>query len=225
MVFWILLAVFVTCLVVWAVRRLFLGYPQLRRSYRIVTAREAAFLDAAAGATFPFPAGGVLPLSGADADLPGYTDSFLVSLPRHLRLQVRAMLMLFEQATIFLPAPGRGGHRRFSALSDTQQVEVLRGWAYSGFFARRIAFTALRAVLTMGYLGHPVIMRKLHLAPLAFPSAVCEADLLYPRIGDGPGSITLTEADLRESDGTPVDPFGPVHPDYAGDKRPADRGL
>ena len=210
---WSLLAL----VVAYSVWRLFIGYPRPRASYGLLAAREAAFLDAAAEATFP--AGGAIPLSGRDADLPSYADAFLRSLPRHLRLQVRAMLMLFEQATIFFPAPGRGGRRRFSALSAEQRVASLAGWSESGLFLRRLAFTALRAVLTMGYLGHPVAMRFVRLAPFDFPSPVCEADLLYPRIGQHPDTITLTEADLWSSDGTPLDIDSPIHPEYAGEDR------
>ncbi len=71
----------------------------------------------------------------------------------------------------------------------------------------------------MGYLGHPVAMRSVRLAPYDFPSPVCEADLLYPRIGAHPDTISLRKADLCVSDGTPLDVDGPVHPDYAGDDR------
>jgi hypothetical protein len=214
--FWLLL-VFGAAFVAYALWRLFLGYPPRGERFRLLSAREAAFLDAAAEATFP--AGGAIPLSGRDADLPGYADSFLDSLPSHLRLQVRAMLMLFEQATIFFPAPGPGGRRRFTALRSEQQVAVLRGWSESGIVLRRLAFTALRAVLTMGYLGHPIAMRALRLAPYDFPSPICEADLLYPRIGAHPDTIPFCEDDLSVSDGTPIDLDGPVHPDYAGDTR------
>jgi hypothetical protein len=210
---WLLLIVFVA----WAFRRLLLGYPRPRAVHRVLAPRDAAFLDAAAEATFP--PGGAIPLSGLEADLPGYTDRFLDPLPGHLRLQVRAMFALFEQSTIFFPASGTGGFRRFSSLTPEQRVEALRGWSRSRFFPRRLAFTALRAVLTMGYLGHPVAMRSVRLAPLDFPSPVCEADLLYPRIGAHPDTIVYGEADLWRSDGTPLDPHGPVHPDYAGDTR------
>jgi hypothetical protein len=201
----------------YAAWRLALGYPKPPRSYRCLARREAAFLEAAAEALFP--SGGAIPLSGREADLPGYADSFLLSLPAHLRLQVRAMFMLFEQATLFFPANGAGGRRRFSSLAPEQRVEALESWSQSRFFLRRLAFTALRAVLTMGYLGHPVAMRSVRLAPYDFVSPVCEGDLLYPRIGAHPDSIRFTQADLSKSDGTPLDLDGPVHPDYAGDTR------
>ena len=163
-----------------------------------------------------FPAGGAVPLAGVDADLPAYADGFVRALPRHLRLQVRAMFMLFERATIFLPAPGRGGRRRFSALSAEQRIAVLDAWSQSSLFARRLAFTALRAVLTMGYLGHPVAKRALGLDPYEFPTPICRADLLYPRIGAHPDTIRLTEADITpKSDGSPLPLDGPRRPDYA----------
>jgi len=212
-ILWLLLALFAA----YAFARLFLGYPRPRSAHRVLAPREAAFLDAGAEATFP--ADGAIPLSGREADLPGYVDGFLAALAPHLRLQVRAMLMLFEQATIFFPATGRGGRRRFSSLTPEQRVEVLEGWSGSRFFLRRLAFTALRAVLTMGYLGHPVAMRHLQLAPFDFPTPVCEADLLYPRVGAHPDSIRWTAADLWASDGTPLSPDEPVHPDYAGNRR------
>ena len=213
MIVWVLLALSIA----YAVWRLLLGYPKPSGPDRLLARREVAFLDAAAEAMFP--PGGAIPLSGRDADLPGYAESFLASLPPQLRLQVRAMFTLFEQATIFFPAKGRGGFRRFSALSPEQRVDSLERWSQSRFFLRRLAFTALRAVLTMGYLGHPVAMRSVGLAPYDFPSPVCEGDLLYPRIGAHPDSIRLSEADLSQSDGTPLPLDGPVHPEYAGDTR------
>lgn len=216
-----LLLIALLCLGTWVLWRLFLGYPPARRAHRFVRRREAAFLDAAAEATFP--ADGPIPLSGREADLPAYADGFLEALPRHLRLQVHAMFLLFEQATIFFPAPGVSGFRRFSSLSLEQRVAVLQGWSHSRLFLRRVVFTALRAVLTMGYLGHPTALRHLRLAPLDFPSPICEADLLYPRIGQLPSSIHWTREDLWSSDGRPLDPNGPLHPDYRGTGRGSGR--
>jgi hypothetical protein len=95
-------------------------------------------------------------------------------------------------------------------------MAVLAGWSGSRFFLRRLAFTALRAVLTMGYLGHPRAMRAVNLAPFQIQTPICEADLLYPRIGAHPDSLRRTRADLTApSDGTPLPLDGPLHPDYA----------
>jgi len=68
---WVLLALSIA----YAFWRLLLGYPKPSRPYRSLARREAAFLDAAAEAMFP--PGGAIPLSGGDADLPGYAESFL----------------------------------------------------------------------------------------------------------------------------------------------------
>lgn len=193
--------------------RLFGRYPRPETPYEYISAGEAHFLQRAAEAMFP--SGGAIPLSGADADLPGFADRYLASLHPRVRMQIHLLLTFFEQATIFFPAPGRGGHRRFSGLALEQRIEVLHAWSESQSFLRSLVFTALRAVLTMGYLGHPVPMRHLRLAPLDFESPVLEVDLLYPPIGKGPESIRYTRADLTPpSDGTPLDPHGPFHPDY-----------
>jgi hypothetical protein len=200
--------------IAYAITRLFLGYPQPKARLALIRPREAAFLDAAADAMFP--AGGAVPLAGGDAELPRYCDQFVVSLPARVRLQVRAMFMLFEQATIFFKAPGPRGRRRFSSLSSEQRVAVLDGWANSRLFLRRLAFTALRAVLTMGYLGHPVAMRSVRLAPFAIESPICEADLLYPRVGELPETIALSGADLTPSrEAVPLRVDDPLHADFA----------
>ncbi len=195
-------------------RRLFFAYPADSRGYKILKPREVRFLDATAEVMFPSE--GAIPVSGLEADLPGYTDRFLASLEPGLQTQIRALFMLVEQATLFFPAPGRGGFRRFSSLNAEQRIAVLLGWTESRIFLRQLLFTALRAVLTMGYLGNPAVMRFLHVAPYDLPSPICMADLLYPRIGQHPDQIPLSESDLTPpSDGTPIDLDGPLHPDFA----------
>lgn len=199
------------------VRRLFFGYSVSGRKYEVLAAREVAFLTSTAEVMFP--ADGAIPFSGVEADLPGYADRFLGSIPPGVRWQIRALFMLFEHATLLFPGPGWSGMRRFSSLTIEQRELVLQGWSQSPKFARQMIFTALRAVLTMGYLGHPVVMRHLGVAPYAIDTPVCEADLLYPAIGTHPDQIPYTEQDLSEpSNGTPLDLAGPLHPDYAETK-------
>jgi len=210
--------------VAFSVRRLFLGYPSPRKPLRAIARRDAAFLEAAAEAMFP--AGGAIAVSGHDVDLPGFVDDYLAALPPRLRLQIRALFLLVEQATLVFPPPGPRRFRRFSVLTPEQRVAVLEGWTGSRLFARRLVFTALRAVLTMGYLGHPEVRRLLSLAPYDIRTPVCEADLLYPRVGAHPDSIELTRADLTPpSDGRPIELDGPLHPDFVGpDPGSADPG-
>ena len=54
---------------------------------------------------------------------------------------------------------------------------------------------------------------------VAVPAAFAQPTVSAVRIGAHPDTIRLTEADLWKSDGTPLDLDGPIHPDYAGDKR------
>jgi hypothetical protein len=130
---------------------------------------------------------------------------------------VRLLFFLVEHATIVFPAPGGlSGMRRFSSLSEAQRVAALDGWQRSRLFPRRLVFTSLRAIATMGYFSSPAVLRALDLAPRAIPTPVCEADLLYPRIGAHPDTIRKTRADLTPpSDGTPLPSDAPLHPCYA----------
>jgi hypothetical protein len=193
--------------------RVLAGYPQARARFSNLGRGEVAFLDAAAETMFPD--GGAIPLSGREADLPGYLDDYFVGLPSHLCLQIRALFLLFEHATLVFPAPGSGGRRRFSSLSNEQRGAVFEGWQSSRLFLRRLPFSALRAVLTMGYLGHPAAMRHLKVAPLWIDTPVCEADLLYPPVGESREAIALGPEDITPpSTGVPLDFEGPLHPDY-----------
>jgi hypothetical protein len=120
-----------------------------------------------------------------------------------------------EHATLFFPAPGRGGRRRFSSLSLAQREAVLEGWRSSRLFPRRLVFASLRAILTMGYFAHPAVLRQLGLAPYEIRSPICEADLFVPRIGASRATLRLTRADLTPpSDGKAIPLDAPLHPAY-----------
>jgi hypothetical protein len=200
-----LLPALLLALVLFVAQRVWLGHARPRAPLQCLSRGEASFLQAAA-ATF-FPAGGALALSGEQADLPGRTDAYLASLPPRQRGLIRALLRLFEHATLVFPAPGLGGMRRFSSLSPAQRHTVLESWAKSRFYLRRTAFTALKAVLVMGYFGHPDCLAQLGLTPFEMTTPVCEADLLYPPIGEPPSRIAFGPQDLTApSDGTPLRP-------------------
>lgn len=208
MIVWTLIAVFAA----WAGWRLFGGYPAPEASLEVLAPREAAFLDAAAEAMFP--AAGVLPISGREAELPRYVDRWLVLLPPRQKFLIRALLFLVEHATLFFPAPGPS-LRRFSKLEPAGREACLRDWGESGLGLRRLVFTSLRAVLTMGYLGHPAVLRHVHLAPFEIETPIGPSEWLYPRAGHHPSSIEYSEADRTPpSDGTPLDLRGPLHSAY-----------
>ena len=190
------------------------GYPGPERTYAVLAPREVAFLRAAGSATFP--AGGAVSPSADEVDLIGYTDHWLTLVPPRMRLLMRLLLFLVEHGTLFFPAPGPRGWRRFSSLSTEQQTAVLESWRTSRLYPRRLVFMSLRAILAMGYLARPRVLRELRLAPLDLETPVCEADLLYPPIGRGPDAIRYSTADLTPpSDATPLSLEGPLHPRYA----------
>lgn len=201
-------------LLLWAGVRLFAGYPAPPRRFAALSSHEAALLAAAADATFP--SGGDIPLSGTEAGILEYLDGYLASLPKRNRTLVRLLLFLFEHVTLVFRAPGLDGFRRFSALRPEQQHALLVSWGASPSRARRVVFTSLRTLLTMGYLSSPEVLRCMGLAPLEIESPVVAADLLYPRIGQPRSSIRWRPGDRGAPAGDPLDPRGPLHPDYRG---------
>jgi hypothetical protein len=197
----------------YAAVRVFGRYPPAS-GFRRLARREVAFLRAA-GDTF-FPPGGPLPPSGSDAGVAEYIDEYLGLVPTRMRRLMRMLFFLVEHATLAFPAPGPRGFRRFSSLSPEQREAAIASWRASSWIARRIVFTSLRAVLTNCYVADPAVLRQLGLAPFAIGTPVAEADLLYPPIGARPEAIGKTRASLTPpSDGTPLRPGDPLHPDYA----------
>jgi hypothetical protein len=197
----------------WAGVRIFSGYPHPPAPLQVLARREYATL--AASALAMFPQGGAVPPSGVDAGIPEFVDRYLVTSSPRIRRLMRLLFFLIEHASLFFPAGGRGGLRRFSALSFEQQSAYLQSWERSRLYPRRIVFLSLRAILSMGYFADPAVLQALGLAPRAIETPVCEADLLWPRIGESPESLRPTRDDVTPpSDGTPLGTHGPIHPDY-----------
>ncbi|MDX1649177.1 MAG: hypothetical protein R3263_04915 [Myxococcota bacterium] len=195
------------------IRRLALGYPA-RPGLRALARHEAALIGAAAEAVFP-PGGAVEP-SGEEAGIVPWTDRYLGELPAAPRRLMRLLFLLVEHATLVFPAPGPRGRRRFSALEVESRQAVLDGWRTSRLFPRRLVFTSLRAILTMGYFADPRVLRELDLAPRAIRTPVREADLLYPPVGRGPEAVRHRPGDVDWTGETrPLGPDAPVHPDFA----------
>jgi hypothetical protein len=208
----VLLVAAVLVVVVWGLRRLFGGYEPRPRA-RHLSAREWALIEAVCDAMFP--PGGAIPPSGREAGVPDYVDGYVAAVPPLTGRLMRMLFLLVEQATLIFPAPGSGGRRRFSDLTVEQRVASLESWRTSGFFPRRLVFTSLRAILCMGYLADPAVLRALRLAPWDITPPVAEADLLYPPVGQPRSAIRHTET-TPPSDGTPLEIGGPIHPDYRG---------
>lgn len=193
--------------------RVLAGYPRPPVSLAVLAPREYATIRAAALASYP-PGGAIAP-SGVEAGVPEYVDRFVAAQPKETRRLMRLLFLLVEQATLVFPAPGRGGFRRFSSLDEEQQVAYLRGWQRSRLLPRRLVFVSLRAILTMGYFGDPAVLRALGLAPRAITTPVCEADLLWPRVGEHPSTIRFRPEDVVPP--PPAEPLGiggALHPDY-----------
>jgi len=190
------------------------GYPRPGASARVLSRAEWATLDAVAEALFP--PGGAVPVSGGEAGVAAYVDRLVDAAQARQRWLMRALFFLIEHGTLLFPAPGGvSGLRRFSSLDAAQRVAVIEGWRRSGLFLRRLVFTSLRAICTLGYFSDPDVLRALRLAPYAIETPIVEADLWYPRVGESRESVALTRADLSPPDAKPPlrpdDPRAPGH--------------
>ena len=196
----------------WLGRRLWGGYAAPPAGATRLASRELALIAAVSDAIYP--QGGAVPPSGTEAKIPLYADRYVAAVPAATGLLMRLLFFLIEHATLIFAGPGLSGRRRFSSLAPDQQVAVLEGWRVSPWFLRRLVFTSLRAIVTMGYFAEPRVARSLGLAPKAIESAVVRADLLYPPIGKPKSAIRYTEADLRPPTGVPLGPDAAIHPDF-----------
>lgn len=147
----------------WVLVRVFWGHAPPAAPLRSLSRREAAFVTSAAAAIFP--AGGAVPPSGGEARVAAHTDRWLAQVEPRVRVLMRLLFFLVEHATLFFPAPGLDGFRRFSSLRPDQREAALEGWRTSRLGPRRLVFQGLRAIVTMGYLSHPPVLRELGLAP------------------------------------------------------------
>lgn len=199
-------------------RRFISGYPPAPPGLAVLHRGEAVFVQSAAEVLFPGGAG--LSVAGVDARLPHYVDRHLAALPRAKRMQIRALFGIFEHLTLIFPGNGPGGRRRFSKLSAAARVSVLAQVANHSNELIRTLFMALRAVLVLGYLGHPANLCDLGVAPFEIEPGVSDAELLFPRIGGLVSSIGFVSTDRTDPEQLgPLDANGPRHRAYARSSR------
>lgn len=196
----------------WVGRRVFAGYPRVEGA-QCLASRELACLDSVGEALFP--PGGAVEVSGLDARVSRYVDRLVSASQPRTRLLMRLLFFLIEHGTLIFPAPGGvRGLRRFSSLDLDRRVAVLEAWRTSRMAPRRLVFTSLRALLTLGYFAHPPVQEVLRLRPFEIESPICSADCLYPAIGTHPDTIAYVAADVREpGNAAPLGADAPRMPD------------
>ncbi len=199
-------------------RRTVSSYPPAAQGLAVLHRGEACFIESAAEVMFPGGAG--LSVAGVDARLPHYIDRHLSALPRLKRIQIRALFAVFEHLTLIFPGDEPGGRRRFSKLSAASRVSVLERLEKHSNLLVRLLFMALRAVLVLGYLGHPANLHDLGVAPFEIELGVSDAELLFPRIGGLVSSIGFELSDRTDPQQLgPLDANGPRHRAYARSSR------
>ncbi len=145
-------------------REVFLGYPPEVMGSRWLSAKEQAVTAAAAQTLFP--AGGVLP-SGVDAGTVGYFDHMMGELQPVARFQIHLLLFFVEHApTVLALRP------RFTRMTASSRVALLRAWSRSSIYFLRVVFTSLRTLLCIGYMADDGVLDRLGAQPKLDPFGV-----------------------------------------------------
>jgi hypothetical protein len=159
----LLFAILSATAVMLVVRAVFLGYPPPALPGALLGRKEQAIVAACADALFP--PGGPIPLSGTEAGLVAYMDTYVRRLPRGPRLLARLLFHYIEHGPwIFGPR-----HVRFTRLSPGERVDALRRMAHGDLYFQRLALLSLRAMMTMGYLANPRVADAMRMVPDTAP--------------------------------------------------------
>ncbi|APR77837.1 Hypothetical protein A7982_03184 [Minicystis rosea] len=152
---WIIPLVVLAALVV---RAIVFGYPPPQLpSGSFLNRKEQAVVAACADALFP--PGGPIPLSGTEAGLVAYMDRYLSGLPALPRLLGRLLFHSIEHGP-WLFGPRRV---RFTRLTPAERIAMLKEMSLSSMYFRRVSFISMRAMMTMGYLAHPDVAKKMRM--------------------------------------------------------------
>lgn len=160
----VLVSVFSILFVVLVLRWVFLGYPKaiLPRGSAL-GAKEQAIIAAAADALFP--PGGPIPVSGTQAGLVLYMDTYVRRVPPGIRVLLRLLIAFIEHGPwLFGPR-----HVRFTRLSPSERVLALEDMVKSSLYIRRVAFYSIRTILSMGYLANATVMKSIGCAARRAP--------------------------------------------------------
>lgn len=120
--------------------------------------RETRIVAALAQTIFPPDRTGIT--DAIDAGVVQYVDRWVGQLEPFERLQVRAMFQLFEYS---IAVETMRPLLRFTNATPEERDTSLRGWMESSLYARRMAFNALRSVVTLAYLASPRVAEEIKL--------------------------------------------------------------
>ena len=193
--------------------RFFAGYPRPPVTLHALAPREYATIGAAALATYP--RGGAIPPSGLDASVPLHVDRFVAAQRPGTRLLMRLLFVLSStRACCSRPAVAAASGASPRSTTGSRSSTCAAGSAARCCRAGWCSWS-LRAILTMGYFADPGVLRALGLAPRRVATPVCEADLLWPRIGELPATIRHRPGDVTQpAAAVPLGFAGALHPDY-----------
>ena len=139
----------------WGVREVFMGYPETPVGLKVLGRKNFAVVCAIGEALLP--GGGEIPLSSAEARVPEFVDNYVAMAPTLTRRLMFMLFFLMEHATYLFAFTTH----RLSDLDVDARIRYLDGWEKSRLYMRRLAFTSLRAIYGMAYLGCPDVEKAM----------------------------------------------------------------
>ena len=139
----------------WAFSEVFRGYPAAPAGLKMLGKKNYAVICAIGEALFP--KGGDIPPDYMEAKVPQFIDEYLLAVPTLTRRLMLALFFLMEHATYIFAFTTR----RLSSLPLEKRIKYFEGWELSRFYPRRMAFTSLRAIYGMAYLGNPEVEKAI----------------------------------------------------------------
>ncbi len=174
--------------------RFVVGYPAPERELRGLGRGTWAFV-VAAGETL-FPAGGAIPPSSEDVDVPGYLDAWMADLPPRQQIMITLLFTAIEQGTLLLGPGLQGKLHRFSGLSPEDRTAYLHRIEQHPLFLVRALLAALRTIFSFAYLDREPVQEALGIEPMPCtwpdsthlrPDTMGEGKLIEP--GDRPDEV------------------------------------
>lgn len=146
------------------------AYPPPALDGSTLNRMEQALVSAVADALFP--PGGLFPLSGSEAGMVEYFDGYLRRCHGPEGFLLR-LLLLFTELSPFAFGPRRAP---FSRLSLAHRTRFLQEAFKSRIYFRRVAFTSMRALMTMGYLSNRQVADHMGFVPNPDPFGLNDSE-------------------------------------------------
>lgn len=130
-------------------------YPESARKFAFLSSKDAVIFEKCANVLFP--KGGDIPYSASDVDIMGWTDAHFALTSHETQKIFKIALHIFEiSPRIFFFSL-----RRFTALSQTEQIKFMQSLKESRSFIKTVLYQFIRVPCVLAYYGHEKVKESI----------------------------------------------------------------